>query len=383
MFVPRRICASFSRVVRNSKRFQHDKKELAPIALRYMYGNSNKVQGSEKLEDPEDLQVEGILEKVPESRPTYPFSIFQSLKEAKEATKESEKAPKADVEEVLRHGTSDPSIKSSKVPCPGCGAHLHCQDSKLPGFIPYEMFSKIQGKYQKLRITRCQRCVMIEEYNVALKMNIQPEEYPKAISHLKNQKAIVVLIVDLMDFPGSLWPNILDLIGSDKRVILVGNKVDLLAQDSYDYLENVKKVMVKTFVKKCQESLDRKPIILDSILVSARTGYNIEWLITKIFSNWRDKEEQLGGDVYLVGTTNVGKSSIFNHFLDSDLCDARALTRIDKATIAPVPGTTLNLLKFPITRPEPGTLSQRYARLKKDGHVIKNLERQRISNLRK
>ena len=44
---------------------------------------------------------------------------------------------------------------------------------------------------------------------------------------------IVVLIVDLTDFPGSVWPNILDLIGSDKRVILVGNKVDLLPQGNY------------------------------------------------------------------------------------------------------------------------------------------------------
>ena len=48
-------------------------------------------------------------------------------------------------------------------------------------------------------------------------MNINPEDYPKAISHLKDKKAIVVLIVDLTDFPGSVWPNILDLIGSDKR----------------------------------------------------------------------------------------------------------------------------------------------------------------------
>ena len=71
---------------------------------------------------------------------------------------------------------------------------------------------------------------MLDEYNVALKMNINPEDYPKAISHLKDKKAIVVLIVDLTDFPGSVWPNILDLIGSDKRVILVGNKVDLLPQ---------------------------------------------------------------------------------------------------------------------------------------------------------
>ena len=192
----------------------------------------------------------------------------------------------------------------------------------------------------------------MKEYNVALKMNINPEDYPKAISHLKDKKAIVVLIVDLTDFPGSVWPNILDLIGSDKRVILVGNKVDLIPQDSQGHLKKIRESMIKTFTSKCIESLDRKPIVLDSLLVSARTGFNIERLINLIFKNWRDHSEYVGGDVYLVGTTNVGKSSIFNLLMDSDLCDSKALCKIDKATIAPVPGTTLNLLKFPIMKPE-------------------------------
>jgi GTP-binding protein EngB required for normal cell division len=256
----------------------------------------------------------------------------------------------AEQEELFRYGSSDSSIPVSKIPCSGCGAHLHCQDSKLPGFISYEIFNG--KKFKELRKIQCQRCVVMKEYNVALKMNINPEDYPKAISHLKDKKAIVVLIVDLTDFPGSIWPNILDLIGSDKRVILVGNKVDLIPQDSHGHLKKIRESMIKTFTTKCLESLDRKPIVLDSLLVSARTGFNIERLINLIFKNWRDKSEYVGGDVYLIGTTNVGKSSIFNLLMDSDLCDVKALCKIDKATIAPVPGTTLNLLKFPIMKPE-------------------------------
>ena len=81
---------------------------------------------------------------------------------------------------------------------------------------------------------------------------------------------------------------------NNKRVILVGNKVDLLPQDSIGYLKRIRESMIKTFTKKCVESLDRKPIVLDSLLVSARTGFNIEHLINKIFKNWRDKSEYLG-----------------------------------------------------------------------------------------
>jgi ribosome biogenesis GTPase A len=60
---------------------------------------------------------------------------------------------------------------------------------------------------------------------------------------------------------------------------------------------------------------------------------------------------RVGGDVYLIGTTNVGKSSIFNLLLDSDLCSVKAVDKVEKALTSPVPGTTLNLLKFPIMRP--------------------------------
>ena len=122
-------------------------------------------------------------------------------------------------------------------------------------------------------------------------------------------------------------------IGSDKRIILVGNKVDLLPQDNYEYISNIRNSMVETFIHKCKDQNGQTPKMLDSIVVSARTGFNVEKLISLIFKNWREKEKYLGGNIYLVGTTNVGKSSIFNVLLDSDMCDAKALYRIDKATI--------------------------------------------------
>ena len=63
------------------------------------------------------------------------------------------------------------------------------------------------------------------------------------------------------------------------------------------------------------------------------------------------RQAHVGGDVYLIGTTNVGKSSIFNLLLESDLCFVKAVDKVEKALTSPVPGTTLNLLKFPIMRP--------------------------------
>ena len=55
--------------------------------------------------------------------------------------------------------------------------------------------------------------------------------------------------------------------------------------------------------------------------------------------------EFLIGNVYLVGCTNVGKSSLFNVLIRSDYCRSKAIDLMQRATVSPWPGTTLNLLK--------------------------------------
>ena len=76
------------------------------------------------------------------------------------------------------------------------------QDPKLPGFLPVEIFRDKTDN--QLRHAQCQRCYIMSEYNIALKMNVAPEDYPKTIAHLKETPAVIVLIVDLLDFPGSV-----------------------------------------------------------------------------------------------------------------------------------------------------------------------------------
>ena len=41
----------------------------------------------------------------------------------------------------------------------------------------------------------------------------------------------------------------------------------------------------------------------------------------------------------------MGKSTLFNVFLQSDLCKVQAVDLIQRATVSAWPGTTLNLLK--------------------------------------
>lgn len=80
----------------------------------------------------------------------------------------------------------------------------------------------------------------------------------------------------------------------------------------------------------------------------------------------------------MIGCTNVGKSSLFNALLQSDYCKVQAVDLIQRATISPWPGTTLNLLKFPILNPLRWRLYLRTMRLinerqfKHDENLIRN-----------
>lgn len=86
---------------------------------------------------------------------------------------------------------------------------------------------------------------------------------------------------------------------------------------------------------------------------------------------------ELSGNVYIIGCTNVGKSSLFNALLQSDFCSIKAKDLIQRATVAPWPGTTLNLLKFPMTRAAYEKLALRAKRLWEESEE-RHLERKHL-----
>ncbi|GAB1859695.1 hypothetical protein CAJAP_00774 [Camponotus japonicus] len=265
------------------------------------------------------------------------------------------------------YGTPDPNSKISSVPCGGCGALLHCKDHALPGYLPSELF--LNKSEKKLRVMVCQRCHFMKYYNTTLEVKVSADEYPKLLKVIKTKKCAVILMVDLTDFPCSIWPEINSVLHPLTPVFVVGNKVDLLPQDSPQFLTHVKECLSKAV----ENTGINKEKIKHIELISAKTGYGIEELINKLHSLWKYK-----GDVYVIGCTNVGKSSLFNALLQSDYCKVQAVDLIQRATISPWPGTTLNLLKFPILNPLRWRLYLRTMRLinerqfKHDEDLIRN-----------
>ncbi|XP_035912884.1 nitric oxide-associated protein 1 [Anopheles stephensi] len=253
------------------------------------------------------------------------------------------------------YGTPDPSIPSSNIPCGGCGALLHCIEPSIPGYLPSQLF---KGKSkEQLLTTICQRCHFLKNYNIAINVTVSAEDYIRILSSMKSKKALAVLLVDVLDFPCSIWPGLSEILGAPRPIIVVGNKIDLLPQDCSGYLENVRQCLTRSIINSGFSRNNIKHVSL----ISANTGFGVEELITKIHNVWGTR-----GDVYLVGCTNVGKSTLFNALLRSDLCKVQATDLIQKATASPWPGTTIRMLKFPIMRPSDYRLYLRTNRLKQE-----------------
>lgn len=82
-----------------------------------------------------------------------------------------------------QYGTPDPDVGISRVACGGCGALLHCSDPAIPGYLPSEIFKGRENN--ELKLMECQRCHFLKEYNIALDINVQPEEYEKLLQSIR------------------------------------------------------------------------------------------------------------------------------------------------------------------------------------------------------
>ncbi|CAF0924176.1 unnamed protein product [Rotaria sordida] len=261
-------------------------------------------------------------------------------------------------------GTEDTTIPIHETAhCFGCGASLQCADKTKPGFVPVEIYKHYLSTNLQKRTSQCQRCFLFKYTNEISHCEVNEQVYKDILTEIKRKRALIILIVDLLDIPNSisrLWAHLIDETAknhhtSSNIIFVLGNKVDLLPKGKFDeesiqtnnkfildnetYLSNVRQCLEN----ECTKRGLGKHIVKYYGLISARTGYGIEELISKVFRYW----SQHGG-AYLLGGTNAGKSSLFNSLIDSDLCHIHALDCIQPATVSNLPGTTMNVVRFPI-----------------------------------
>ncbi|WP_019790830.1 GTPase, partial [Streptococcus sobrinus] len=176
--------------------------------------------------------------------------------------------------------------------CIGCGAKIQSRDKEAPGYTPQSSIEKSQETGELY----CQRCFRLRHYNEIVDVAISDDDFLKLLHEVGDSQALVVNVVDIFDFNGSVIPGLSRfVVGND--VLLVGNKKDILPKSVKDG-----KVTQWLIERAHEEGL--RPV--DVLLTSAQNGQAIKELIARI------EELRAGRDVYVVGVTNVGKSTLIN-----------------------------------------------------------------------
>ena len=191
--------------------------------------------------------------------------------------------------------------------CNGCGAILQTTDAAKEGYAI------------SLSHTLCNRCFKIQNYNEYEKVEKTNEEFVPILKKISETNSLVVLVVDILNINKDL-KYLTSHLSND--ILLVLTKRDVLP-----YSLNDEKLL----------SYDYGINYIDAVMISSNKNYGLDELYEKINYYKKDKK------VYVVGYSNVGKSTLINKLIYhySDL----------KTTITTsmLPSTTLDMIEVPIT----------------------------------
>jgi 30S ribosome assembly GTPase len=202
--------------------------------------------------------------------------------------------------------------------CMGCGVKIQTEDSNELGFAPASALEK--------EMIICQRCFRLKHYNEVQDVSLTDDDFLKILNEIGKSDALIVMIVDIFDFNGSWIPGMHRFVGNNK-ILLVGNKVDLLPK-------SIKSTKLMHWMRQEAKDLGLRPE--EVFLVSASKGHFMKEIASAI-----DKMRN-GKDVYVVGCTNVGKSTFINRIIKEVTGEE------DVITTSHFPGTTLDIIKIPL-----------------------------------
>ncbi|GJX68642.1 NO-associated protein 1, chloroplastic/mitochondrial [Tanacetum coccineum] len=198
-------------------------------------------------------------------------------------------------------------------------------------------------KHRQLRTVLCGRCRLLSHGHMVTavggnggyaggKQFVTAEELREKLTHLRHEKALIVKLVDIVDFNGSFLAHVRDLAGANP-IILVVTKVDLLPKGT-DFNCVGDWVVDATMRKKLN--------VLSVHLTSSKSLVGIAGVVSEI------QKEKKGRDVYILGAANVGKSAFINAALKmlSYKDPVAAMARKYKPIQSAVPGTTVGPIQI-------------------------------------
>ena len=192
--------------------------------------------------------------------------------------------------------------------CIGCGVTLQTEEKDKLGYT-----TNIEKKL-------CERCFRIRNYGEYKTVTKSNDEFIKILKNINNTKDLVILVVDIFNLNKNL-----DVIKENIKndILLVLTKRDILPKSTHDekLLEYIEKYNLN---------------IIDKIVISSSKNYNFDTLYELINKYKKSK------NVYVVGYTNAGKSTMINKLIYN------YSDNTDEITTSILPSTTLNEINIKI-----------------------------------
>lgn len=226
--------------------------------------------------------------------------------------------------------------------CYGCGAVLQTHEAESPGYVSLDTY-ELKKKHHQLRTVLCERCRALAHGQMIPavgghggygggKRFISAEQLRMELSHIRDEKALIIKLVDIVDFNGSFLTRVRDLVGANP-IVLVVTKIDLLPRGTNF-------AAVGDWIV---EFLTRKKLNVISVhLTSSKSMVGIPGVASYL------RQQRQGRDVYILGSANVGKSAFVSAMLQElakrDYAATAALRHLPIQSA--MPGTTLGPIEI-------------------------------------